>query len=256
MHGGVKFLLLYIIGEKFENMKCSVVVPCYNEEGNIEELTKQFIPVKDKFGENEFELILVDNGSKDLTSNKIDEQASKYSFIKKVTVEVNKGYGFGVYNGLKAATGEYLSWIHADLQFSPQYIIDEYKMIPDGEISKKIFIRGLRKKRPLSDTFFTLCMSIFESIYLGTKLFDINGQPTIMHRSLFDNTEEPPYDFSFDLFYYYMARKNGYVVKRLPVVQHERNEGESTWNNGFNARVNLIKRTLKFSVELRKRFKK
>lgn len=240
-------------------MKCSVVVPCYNEEGNISELVKQFVPVKDKFEENEFELILVDNGSKDSTNSKIDEQALKHNWIKKVVVEENKGYGFGVYNGLKAASGEYLCWIHADLQFSPQYILDEFKMIPDNndnnEDPKKIFIRGLRKKRPLSDTFFTLCMSAFETVYLGTKLFDINGQPTIMHRSLFDNSSEPPYDFSFDLFYYYMARKNKYTIKRLPVVQHERNEGESTWNNGFKARVNLIKRTLKFSVELRKRFK-
>lgn len=237
-------------------MKCSVVVPCYNEEGNIEELTKQFVPVKNAFDENEFELILVDNGSKDSTSVRIDEQSAKYSFVKKVTVPDNQGYGYGVYSGLKAATGEYLCWIHADLQFSPEYITKEFNMIPSGDESKRVFIRGLRKNRPLSDTFFTLCMSAFETIYLGTALFDINGQPTIMHRSLFDNTEEPPYDFAFDLFYYYMAKRNNYIIKRLPVIQQERNEGESTWNNGFKARLNLIKRNIRFSIKLKKKYKK
>ena len=72
---------------------------------------------------------------------------------------------------------------------------------------KKVYVKGKRIGRPLFDSFFTFGMSIFESCLLGTILYDINGQPNIFPREFFEKIKNPPYDFSLDLYIYYMSKK-------------------------------------------------
>lgn len=232
----------------------SIVVPCYNEEKNISALVERFDKIKKQLDFGGFELVLVDNGSRDKTSEAIDLQRRTHSYIKKVSVEVNQGYGYGIICGLQACSGEWLGWIHADLQLPPEAfvkMVEKIKALPNN--GETYFFKGRRKNRPISDTLFTMGMGCFESIYLGEKLWDINAQPTMIHRSFFEKLENLPWDFSLDLYVYYMARKQRCEVIRIPVMQHPRMEGKSSWNNGMNARVKLIKRTLIFSRELKKK---
>lgn len=231
----------------------SVVVPCYNEEKNICALVERFDSIKELLNINGFELILVDNGSLDNTSFEIDKQCEKYCYIRKVSVQENKGYGYGILQGLYAGKGEWLGWIHADLQLPPEAFVEMIAKIKGGEGKDKMFFKGRRKKRPLLDVLFTIGMGCFESIFLKEKLWDINAQPTLIKRDLLEKLKNIPFDFSFDLYIYYIAKKLGYEEIRIPVNQQPRREGESSWNNGMKARLKLIKRTLAFSVELKKR---
>lgn len=234
----------------------SVVIPCYNEENNIHNVVKRFVPIQEKFKSIGFELILVNNGSKDGTSAMIDDEIKKYDFIKKVSVEKNLGYGYGILEGLKKCNGEWLGWIHADLQLPPEAFLDFADIIEkEPDKSKQSYFKGRRKKRPILDTFFTIMMGIFESIYLGQKLWDINAQPSLIHRDFYKKLVDPPYDFSFDLYVYYLAKKNNLNIVRVPVIQQEREEGVSSWNNGMKDRMKFIKNTLKFSRNLKKGIK-
>lgn len=239
-------------------MKYSIIVPCYNEEGNIKQLIKAFAPVSKKIGAADFELILVNNGSADHTQQLIEEGMRKYAWIKTVYVKVNKGYGYGVLQGLKAGRGEYLGWIHADLQIRPKAVLDEINWLElAGSKNKtRIFLKGRRRNRPVLDRLFTAGMGCFESLYLGTGMWDIYAQPTLMHRSLFDQYSQPPYDLAIDLYYYYLAKKKNYQIGRVPVIQHPRKEGKSSWNTGMISRFKLIKRTIISSVEMKKRLRK
>lgn len=233
-------------------MKYSVVVPCYNEEGNVYSLVDEFVKVNNEIKQYGFELILVNNGSKDNTYAEIVDCQNKYNFIKIVNVEVNQGYGYGILQGMEACSGDYIGWIHADLQFSPLLFVNIVNCIEKRNIKKPLYFKGVRKNRPLSDRFFTFGMSCFESIYLKTKLWDINAQPTMMSRELFDTAVNPPYGFSLDLFFYYCASKKNYEIRRFISTQQERMNGESSWNTGMSARVKLIKRILHDSKELKK----
>lgn len=239
-------------------MKYSIVVPCYNEEGNIKKLIKAFEPVNHKICKEGFELILVNNGSVDNTQNKIEEGMRKYAWVRTVHVKVNKGYGYGIAQGLAAAKGEYLGWIHADLQIRPAAILDEIKWLNSiKEVStKKVFIKGRRKKRPMLDRLFTAGMGCFESVYFGIGMWDIYAQPTLMHRSLFDKNNYPPFDLAIDLYYYYLAKKKQYLIGRVPVIQYPRREGKSSWNTGLVSRFKLVKRTINSSRQLKKRLRK
>lgn len=233
-------------------MKYSVVVPCYNEEKNIATLVKRFENVQESMKSEGFELVLVNNGSKDGTQQEIEKAMQEHDYIRTVLVPVNQGYGYGILQGLKACKGEYLGWIHADLQLPPEAFLDMAEKITDQE---NIFLKGRRHNRPLMDRLFTFGMSCFESLCLGERLWDINAQPTMIHRKFFESLSNPPYDFSLDLYFYYMAKKNGLEIERVPVKQQERMEGESSWNNGMKARFKLVKRTLSFSKELKEKYR-
>lgn len=228
-------------------MKLSIVVPCYNEEENIPLILERF---NDVIKDEDVEVILVDNGSTDGSARVLSELLPRYPFAKTVKVPVNQGYGYGILQGLDECRGEYIGWTHADMQTDPAYVIKAL-----GFIEKEkglVFVKGNRKGRPLFDVFFTLGMSVFETCYLREKLYDINAQPNIFPKVFYQGWENPPHDFSLDLYALYMARKKGLKVVRFAVDFPERVHGMSKWNTGLAAKWKFIKRTIEFSVKLKK----
>lgn len=228
-------------------MKLSIVVPCYNEEENIPLLLERFDEVVQG---RDMEVVLVNNGSTDGSARVFEELLPRYDFARTVTVEVNQGYGYGILQGLKECRGEYIGWTHADMQTDPADIVRALDIIERER--GLVFVKGNRKGRPFFDVFFTAGMSLFETCYLHEKLYDINAQPNIFPRVFYSEWREPPCDFSLDLYALYMARKKGLKVVRFPVMFPERIHGQSKWNTGLSAKWKFIKRTIAFSVKLKK----
>ena len=233
--------------ERKDFVKLSIVVPCYNEEENIPLLLERFGEV---VSGKDMEVILVDNGSTDGSAHVLKELLPRYSFARTVAVSVNQGYGYGILQGLKECRGEYIGWTHADMQTDPADIMKALEIIEKER--GLVFVKGNRKGRPLFDVFFTVGMSLFETCYLHERLYDINAQPNIFSKIFYSEWKEPPFDFSLDLYALYMARKKGLKVVRFPVMFPERIHGESKWNTGFSAKWKFIKRTVAFSVKLKK----
>ena len=229
----------------------SLVIPCFNEGDNIPILINN---LKKVFKDNKHEVIIVNNGSTDQTKDLIEDLIATNSNFKVVHISENIGYGNGILKGLEIATGEILGWTHADLQTDP---LDALKGLKSFEKEdKKIFVKGLRKGRSIIDKSFTFFMSLFELFILGKYMRDINAQPTLFSRSLLESWKNPPIDFSLDLYAYYIALKYNYRISRFPVKFPKRIYGISKWNYSFTSKIKFIKRTIKFSMELKKRFKK
>lgn len=231
------------------NIKLSIVIPCYNEQANIPLILERFNEVIKR---EDIEIVLVNNGSTDDSAAVLDRLVVDYAFAKVVTVTVNQGYGFGILSGLRQAQGEFLGWTHADMQTDPFDTIKALDIIEQHQSAKNLYLKGLRKKRPLFDQIFTVGMSVFETVYLKAPLWDINAQPNIFHRSFFNDLDNPPHDFSLDLFFLFMAKRKQLTIQRFPVVFPERIHGESSWNHGLAAKWKFIKRTLTFSQQLKK----
>ena len=182
-------------------MNFSLVIPCFNEANNLPilmEKCKKVLENKDN------EIVLVDNGSTDNSESIFKAYLNIYPNLKIVKIENNIGYGNGILKGLKAAKGTFLGWTHADLQTNPEDALKGLEFLKNDHT----FVKGRRYGRPLFDRIFTVFMSIFETILLGKRLSDINAQPTIFSRKFFETWENPPNDFSLDLFAYYFAKKN------------------------------------------------
>lgn len=232
--------------------RLSIVIPCYNEARSIPLILNRFAATIEQ---RNIEVILVENGSTDNVSYEVMQSLlPSYSFAKMVRLIKNQGYGYGILAGLREAQGNYLGWTHADLQTDPYDVVRAYDIFMEAK-DEQLFLKGRRQGRPLVDRFFTAGMSVFESLYLRTSLWDINAQPTIFPVSFFQKWHNPPHDFSLDLYAFYMARQQGLAIERFPVHFGPRQFGVSSWNSGMKARWKFIKRTFTYSQELKKSIK-
>lgn len=230
-------------------IKYSIVIPCYNEEKNIPLILDRFGSIINR---DDIEVILVDNGSKDNSAELLERLLPSYPFARKVKVEVNQGYGFGIVSGLHEAKGEFIGYTHADMQTDPADVIKGIDILESQQKPEMCFIKGNRKGRSVFDMFFTVGMGIFESVYMGKLLWDINAQPNIFHAKFFKGLSNVPKDFSLDLFLLYTAKKSGLRICRFDVVFPPRIHGSSSWNTGLRAKWKFIKRTIEFSLRLKK----
>jgi len=228
-------------------MKFSLIIPCYNEAANLPLLLER---CKALAAKPEVEVILVDNGSTDDTPLVLLNLLPLYSGCRTVCVEKNQGYGFGIISGLKAAKGEILGWTHADMQTDPQDALRGLELF--DRYGRDIFVKGRRYGRPLADVLFTLGMSAFETLLLRKLLWDINAQPTMFTRRFFETWVATPDDFALDLYVYYQAKTQGLKVHRFPVMFGERAYGVSHWNVNWAAKWKFIRRTIDFSLQLKK----
>jgi polyisoprenyl-phosphate glycosyltransferase len=231
-------------------MKLSIIVPCYNEAKNIPLIFEKFASIIKR---PDIEILFVNNGSIDTSQEVFDQLIPRYTFAKVLKIEANQGYGFGITSGLREAKGEYIGYMHADMQTDPADPIKALEIIEMQTNPENCFVKGNRKNRSLLDQFFTIGMSLFETIYLSTKLWDINAQPNIFHRSFFESIKNNcPKDFSLDLYFFYIAKRKNLNIIRFNVMFPDRIYGSSNWNKGLASKWKFIKRTVQFSIKLKK----
>ncbi len=230
-------------------MKLSIVIPCYNEGRNLPLLLKRCATIAKP---GEIEVVLVDNGSTDDSTSILRNLLPDYPGCRFIRVEVNQGYGFGILSGLRCAQGEILGWTHADMQTDPADALRGLEIFDEHGLD--IFVKGQRHGRALGDVFFTMGMSLFESVLLAKPFWDINAQPTMFSHRFFESWDsDAPHDFSLDLYAYFMARAARLPVYRFPVRFGERAHGVSHWNFNWAAKGKFIRRTIDFSFKLRRK---
>lgn len=118
-------------GKTQENL-ISIVMPCYNEEKNIERYEKELFPVLEKLSKN-YEVILIDDGStKDNTWKIIKELAKKYDKVIGVKHSRNYGMGAAYQTGFDRAKGEYVIVYSSDLEIKPEEIKKVVQKMDEG----------------------------------------------------------------------------------------------------------------------------
>ena len=225
-----------------------IVIPCYNEGLSIKDLVERCNFVSSKSPIN---FILVDNGSLDNTWEQLELLTLDSNNIISLKVNQNIGYGNGILTGLGRTEAPYVGWMHADLQTSPDDLIQIANWLLATKDVKYVFVKGKRKNRALVDMFFSFGMSVFESFLFRKKMTEINAQPTIFTRSLITDLDNAPLDFMLDLYVYNKAILKGYRQKRFFVYFGRRKYGVSSWNKNIFSRIKFIYKTVKYSLILR-----
>ena len=233
-------------------MKYSIIIPCYNERDNIDSLIKKIRPLQNEYN---LEYILVENGSKDNSRGYFKSDIEgKFPNIVVSYVDENKGYGYGLQQGMKVASGDYIGWIHADLQMPPEELIQFFEEIDKHDDSEKLFLKGRRTNRSLFDRFFTNGQAVFNTCLFGIKLYDVGAIPVIFSRSLLDKVkiDDMANDFSIELYVYKEAVRLGYQIIRFKVKLLNREKGNSSWNHGFKSKIMQSKIIFNDSIKIKR----
>ncbi|HMV67492.1 MAG TPA: glycosyltransferase family 2 protein [Myxococcota bacterium] len=226
----------------------SLVIPCYNEADNLPLLVDRCALVF--AGRDDVEVILVDNGSTDASAELLPGLLAPHPALRTVRVPVNQGYGHGILTGLRAAEGRVIGWTHADLQTDPADALVGLERFERAADPERLLVKGRRYGRPLADLVFTWGMAAFETALLRTPMWDINAQPTLLPASFFATWDDPPTDFSLDLYAYHRAAQAGLTIERFPVLFGARAHGVSRWNVNWSAKVRFIRRTVDYSLKM------
>lgn len=229
------------------SIQYSIVIPCYNEEENLELLLNSIQPLSNK----NLQIIIVDNGSTDNSSKALKTLSQKIPIknLKIVSVKDNLGYGDGIIKGLNQADGTFLGWTHADLQTDINDIITGFNLIKGS--SEKTIIKGKRTNRGIFDNIFTILMSIICTIILKKSFSDINAQPKIFRQSFYLKIkEEAPTDFSLDLYLLFMAKKLKYDIIDFPVFFNKRLHGEAKGGGSIKTKLKLSIRTFSYILDI------
>ena len=222
----------------------SIIIPCYNESQNLKKLII-VIEIALKKINFEVEVILVNNGSTDNTYEIINGLSVNNKYIKFVNIKKNIGYGNGILKGLSCAKKNYLAWTHADLQCDFNDCLSGFETLYQNNLNKETnyLLKGKRLNRKFLDNLFTRLMSIFIKVLCKVDLEDINAQPKIFPRKLYNLFSNPPKDFLLDFYLMYLSQRNNYKILNLNVNFLERLYGESKGGGTLFGKIRLSLRT-------------
>ena len=170
-----------------DNLDISIVIPLYNEQESLPELTSWIDAVCEK---NNFsvEIIFIDDGSTDESWNVIVDLKTNYSEIKAIRFRRNHGKSAALHVGFKEAKGEVVITMDADLQDSPDEIPELVRRIYKENFD---LISGWKKKRfdPITKTVPTKLFNWAARKMSGIKLNDFNCGLKAYRKEVIKNIE-------------------------------------------------------------------
>ena len=206
--------------------KISLVVPCYNEQEVIKLFYDEIQKIKKDFKNVSFEIIFVNDGSKDRTLELMRE-LSKNDDVRYVSFSRNFGKEAAMYAGLEASTGDYVAIMDADLQDPPALLKEMYEILESKEYDSVATRRVTRKGEPVIRSFFArLYYKIINKIS-KTEIVDGARDFRLMTRQMVDSVLSlKEYNrFSKGIFSWV-----GYRTKWLEYENVERVAGETKWS--------------------------
>jgi SAM-dependent methyltransferase len=216
----------------------SVVVPCHNERGNVDECVRAVKP----FG-TRTELVFVDDGSSDGTAEAIRPELNPAIDVRVISYSPNRGKGQAVKAGFDAARGEIVMVLDADLTTHPEELGPIYEAFATGRAefvncTRLVYPmqnRAMRFANFVGNKIFTLLVSLImgarvSDTLCGTKaMFRTDYRHMIMGRDPWGD-----YDFLFG------AAQLRLVIRELPVHYRERVAGVSKMR-AFRHMMNLLR---------------
>ncbi|MBP9997932.1 MAG: glycosyltransferase family 2 protein [Bacteroidales bacterium] len=154
-------------------MDISIIVPAYNEKESLPELTSWIKSVMDKNGFS-YEVIIVDDGSKDGSWDAIKELSAKDSAIHGICFRRNYGKSAALYCGFEKAQGEVVFTMDADLQDSPEELPEMYSMIVNEGYDLVSGWKQNRKDNKLTKNLPSKLYNATARMITGIKLHDMN----------------------------------------------------------------------------------
>lgn len=210
------------------SVKLSLVVPCYNEEDNVENF---FRHVKEGLRSytDSYEIVFVNDGSRDETEKKLKKLFKDNSDTKITVVSFSRNFGkeAAMYAGLSNAKGDYVTIIDADLQQDVKYVVEMAEILDKDE---DVFMVAAFQEKRKEGKLITLCKENFYKLL--NKITDV---PFVENASDFRMMRRCVVESILSLSEYHRFSKGifswvGYNTVSIPYEVKEREAGETKWN--------------------------
>lgn len=209
-------------------IKHSLVVPCFNEEGNVENFLRE---VREKFSNypERYEIIFVNDGSRDATPKKLRQLVADTDDISITVINFSRNFGkeAAMYAGFTKARGEYVTVIDADLQQDPKYVLEMEAILDEDPDCDMVAAYQAQRHE---GKFITFCKSSFYKVITKMSGIDFVSDASdfrTLRRSVVDTILALPeyHRFSKGIFSWV-----GYNTRTIPYEVRDRESGETKWN--------------------------
>lgn len=212
------------------NGKLSIIMPAYNEEKLIKHSIEETIRIISGFV-RDFEIIVVNDGSKDNTKTEILKVANQDDRVKLVSYKTNKGKGNAIKEGIKKSCGDYIAFVDADLELNPAQLEGYLKKMLDDNKDVVIGCK-FHKDSELIYPFKRKVISMGYYIML-LVLFHLNVKDTQTGLKVFRTEALKPVvpliktsGFAYDIEVLVAVHRRGFTIAQMPVkVVHVREAG-------------------------------
>ena len=231
------------------NKTLSIVIPVYNEINFLKGLFEQ---IKKYFNNNYTEIIVVDDGSTDGSSNLLSEikNNNNYKFkFKIIRLDINSGKGKAIQIGIKNSNGEYVLLQDADLELDCKDAKEMFEMISTNQDIKCIFgSRYLSGKLKKNNYFFNNLVgkinSLIFNMFFSQSLSDVHCGLKILHRSVIEKINLSINDFGIEIDLASQIVRNNFFIYEFGVSYFFRSKAQGkkiTWIDGLKSFYYLIK---------------
>ncbi len=204
--------------------KLSIVLPSYNEEQNISNTAKVLAELLEA-EQIEYELLFINDGSKDATYEEICKASKENPNVKGAGFSRNFGKEASIFAGLKMATGDAVIVMDCDLQHPPQTILDMWKLWQDGyEV-----VEGIKNSRGKEGFFHKISAGFFYKIMSKLIKVDMNASSDfkLLDRKVVDVLADLP---EKNTFFRALSFWAGFKTTTVEYDVQERQFGESKWS--------------------------
>jgi glycosyltransferase involved in cell wall biosynthesis len=221
----------------------SVFFPTYNEEENIKESVEKALRVlEDSPYVSDFEIIIVNDGSRDNTEKVAEKLVAKHTKVRLISHPQNQGYGAALKTGLHAARMEYVFFTDADLQFDLLELQNLLLHVPENEV-----VVGYRAPRrdPAMRLFNAWGWNRLNRLFFGLQLTDIDCAFKLFRREVVQSMPLRSKGAMLSAELLIRLKRAGVKLKEIPVSHFPRVYGSPT-----GAKPSVILRALREMVEL------
>ncbi len=215
--------------------KVSVIIPAYNEAGSIAENIEETVRVFDEFG-CKYEIIVVDDGSRDDTYNQALKAAGRHGNITVKQIKHNRGKGRALKVGFRMASGDYVVFLDADMELHPAQIqtffdimrLDEADVVIGSKRHPNSRLDYPLDRKIISGVYFFLIKFFFglpiQDTQTGLKLFKYEVLKKVFPRILVKA-------FGYDLEILVNVHRLGFKIAEAPIVLDTRRYGRIGMNS-------------------------
>lgn len=205
----------------------SVIIPCFNEEASLPFYKEEILKVMQQMSSEEFELLFINDGSKDTTLPLLKQYAAEDSRFKYVSFSRNFGKEAAIYAGLQHSTGDYVCIMDADLQDPPSLLPKMYDIVKNQGYDSVATRRVSRKGEPAIRSFFARMFYKIINRIGDADIVDGARDYRLMNRAMVDAiVSMNEYNrFSKGIFGWV-----GFKTKWLEYENVERVAGETKWS--------------------------